>query len=100
MEDGSKWRPIDDPDLEVSRLNDRHSSTIRDDARDSLSTLADQHGQSLSADEAFERLSGGKWDDSHISLLVWPKRVICKCVDDEKLAKKHGIEFPVTLTKP
>lgn len=41
---------------------------------------------------AWDALSAGKYDWSHLAMHLWPERVVPKCVEDRSLAIAHGLE--------
>ena len=90
IEDG-KWRPIKSPNAEIDDQRSRRSSQAFTAFQKAMDSLAEKVGDGFSASEAWNHLSDGDWDDSDVAMLLWPRRVVLKCFEDEALAKTHRI---------
>ncbi|MFM7202627.1 MAG: hypothetical protein ACKO6N_17720, partial [Myxococcota bacterium] len=55
--------------------------------------LVPQHkGWQKELKETWESLCAGKYDWAHLSMHLWPERVVPKCAQDRSLAIAHGLE--------
>jgi hypothetical protein len=90
VEDG-KWRPIKSPRAEIDDQRSRRSNQALAPFQKAMDSLVREKGDSIPATRAWRHLSDGDWDDSHVAMLLWPRRVVLKCFEDEALAKTHRI---------
>jgi hypothetical protein len=94
VEQDDKWRALGKPTDEIKGQKKRRRLDKHQRLRAALAELAQQADASLTAAVLWRQLAAGDRDDTSAALLLWPARVIEKCVLDRQLADKLGVAIP------
>ena len=100
VEDYGKWRALGKPDDEIEDQKERRRLKQHDRLRAELTALAEGAGAKTTAAELWKKLEAGDLDDAGAAaLLLWPRRVVEKCLADPRLASKLHVNVPERRTK-
>jgi hypothetical protein len=99
VEDYGKWRKILKPVDEILDQKQRRQRPVYDRLRDALQQLVDAPHVPTSAEILWQRLESGQLDETSLALMLWPRRVVERCINDRALAKTLGVPIPARLTE-
>lgn len=99
VEDYGKWRKLLKPADEILDQKQRRQLPVYDRLREALQQLVAAPQGPTSAEKLWQRLESGQFDESSLALILWPRRVVGLCINDQALAKKHCVQVPARLTE-
>ena len=99
VQEGGRWRPLREPEEEADAQVNCRVDEARERLVEAVAEFLDKEACGSSTEEAHELLAGGSYDHTRLALLLWPKRVVMKCLGDARLASRLGIELPEDATE-
>lgn len=97
VEDYRQWRALGEPDDEIEGQKKQRRLKKHDRLRTELAALVQGAGAKLTAADLWKKLEGDELDTG-VSLLLWPRRVVEKCLLDPRLADKLRLTIPKRKT--